>query len=174
VISDSQSVPSRGHPVGAGACQGSELCRHTSTDSRDITVCVFPGHYMVSEQGLTHVSIYRWAQQFTPLLIDAARPIGSGDPPAASRGRSTPTRSLDGRNTFIAATECNRLSRLSVLSLYTPPHDPNQPPMQPTTLLRQRPSRSPSLGPGSSWFRASTRPPWRTRCRWGPGQCSSR
>jgi transposase-like protein len=26
------------------------------------------------EQDLTHVTIYRWVQRFTPLLIDAARP----------------------------------------------------------------------------------------------------
>jgi transposase, IS6 family len=29
---------------------------------------------MVHEQDLTHVTIYRWVQRFTPLLIDAARP----------------------------------------------------------------------------------------------------
>jgi hypothetical protein len=98
---------------------------------------------LLAERGIEvdHVTIYRWVQQFTPLLIDAARPIGSGYPAAASCGRSTPTRSLDGRNTFIAATECDRLS---APPLYTLPHDPNRPPMQPATLLRQCPSRSPS------------------------------
>jgi transposase, IS6 family len=29
---------------------------------------------MLYEQGLTHVTVYRWVQRFTPLLIDAARP----------------------------------------------------------------------------------------------------
>jgi transposase-like protein len=29
---------------------------------------------MMYEQGLTHVTIYRWVQRFTPLLIEAARP----------------------------------------------------------------------------------------------------
>jgi IS6 family transposase len=29
---------------------------------------------MVYEQGLTHVTVYRWVQRFTPLVIDAARP----------------------------------------------------------------------------------------------------
>jgi transposase-like protein len=29
---------------------------------------------VVYEHGLTHVTIYRWVQRFTPLLIDAARP----------------------------------------------------------------------------------------------------
>jgi len=29
---------------------------------------------MVHEQCLTHVTVYRWVQRFTPLLIDAARP----------------------------------------------------------------------------------------------------
>jgi hypothetical protein len=99
---------------------------------------------LLAERGIAvdHVTTYRWVQQFTPLLIDAA-PIGSGYPAAASRGRSTPTRSLDGRNTFIAATECDRVS---APPLYTLPHDPNRPPMQPATLLRQRPSPGPAAG----------------------------
>jgi transposase, IS6 family len=29
---------------------------------------------VVYERGLTHVTVYRWVQRFTPLLIDAARP----------------------------------------------------------------------------------------------------
>jgi transposase, IS6 family len=29
---------------------------------------------VIYERGLTHVTIYRWVQRFTPLLIDAARP----------------------------------------------------------------------------------------------------
>ena len=29
---------------------------------------------MVYEHGLTHVTVFRWVQRFTPLLIDAARP----------------------------------------------------------------------------------------------------
>jgi len=39
------------------------------------------GHLVVRERGLTHVTIYRWVQRFTLLLIDAARPCrhASGD-----------------------------------------------------------------------------------------------
>jgi hypothetical protein len=35
---------------------------------------VHAGHDVVHEPGLTHVTIYRWVQRFTPLLIDAAHP----------------------------------------------------------------------------------------------------
>ena len=35
---------------------------------------ILPGHIVVHERDLTHVTIYRWVQRFTPLLIDAARP----------------------------------------------------------------------------------------------------
>src|SRR5919205_1326950 len=35
---------------------------------------VLPGHIVVYERGLTHVTVFRWVQRFTPLLIDAARP----------------------------------------------------------------------------------------------------
>jgi transposase, IS6 family len=30
-------------------------------------------HLVVREWGLTHVTVFRWVQRFTPLLIDAAR-----------------------------------------------------------------------------------------------------
>jgi transposase, IS6 family len=39
-----------------------------------VRVGVLPGHIVVHERGLTHVTVYRWVQRFTPLLIDAARP----------------------------------------------------------------------------------------------------
>jgi IS6 family transposase len=29
---------------------------------------------VVYEQGLTHVTVYRWVQRFTPLLAEEARP----------------------------------------------------------------------------------------------------
>jgi transposase, IS6 family len=35
------------------------------------------GEELLAERGITvdHVSVYRWVQRFTPLLIDAARPL---------------------------------------------------------------------------------------------------
>ena len=48
-------------------------------DPRDTSQSCLPnhvnaGHHVVYEQDLTHVTVYRWVQRFTPLLIDAARP----------------------------------------------------------------------------------------------------
>jgi IS6 family transposase len=43
---------------------------------------------LLAERGIEvdHVSVYRWVQRFTPLLVEAARPTGT---PSAIAGRWT-------------------------------------------------------------------------------------
>ena len=76
-----------------------ELMRHHARASAEVWLCWFPvptrsdhdGGAVVSalravyrdvedllaERGITveHVTVYRWVQRFTPVLIDAARPL---------------------------------------------------------------------------------------------------
>ena len=46
---------------------------------------------LLAERGIEvdHVTIYRWVQRFTPLLIDAARPTGTSPGIAGSWTRPT-------------------------------------------------------------------------------------
>ena len=51
---------------------------------------------LLAERGIEvdHVTLYRWVQRFTPLLIDAARPVRQSRSPGSgptSTGRSTST-----------------------------------------------------------------------------------
>jgi transposase, IS6 family len=43
---------------------------------------------LLAERGVEvdHVSVYRWVQRFTPLLVDAAPPTPQPDPPRPWRG----------------------------------------------------------------------------------------